>query len=506
VTDEGRASGRLRSLVAWAGIVVLALITGLAALFLAWDAWRVASHVDALGPLRTALVAVAVIAGGVALTAVVAWLAGSGPRGLRTATIVALGVVVIVRIAIAVAYDGVLSGEPGVYHGRAESLASGNCCPWEQPISRPPGYTFVLAAAYALGGPTAFAAEALNIGFAVATGLIVLALARHAYGGPAGAVALLLYGLWPAGALMVVVRIPHSVYDLAFVAAAWAVVATPPGWRWSALAGALLGISQYFRPTSFLFLPIFMLVRVWGGGRWRQLLGGAMAPMLLGFLLVLVPIMAWNLSTRGALDISTSSFGGGSLYHGTNLASGGRWSRAARAEMTQLAESSWDQSRTAQAIAIGRIRDDPVGMAALALRKQVTFWGRESYGVRYGIRRDLTGKPWAPAAVLPTIASGTFYVGLLAFTVLGLYLRRRQVDPLAALAVLVVLALSLLHGLVEVRDRYHSYAIPLLMPIAATAILAVTEGVRSRRAGRSPPAAGPPGSIEPNEGGSEAVS
>jgi hypothetical protein len=456
VTDEGRAGDRLRSLTGWAGILVLALITVVAALLLAWDAWRVFSHVDSLGPLRVALIAAAVIAGGVALTALVAWLAVSGPRGLRMATLLALATVVIVRIVVAVAYDGVLSGEPGVYHGRAESLATGSCCPWEQPISRPPGYTFVLAAAYALGGPTAFAAETLNVGFAVATGLIVMALARHAYGGPAGAVALLLYGLWPAGALMIVVRIPHSVYDLAFVAAAWAVVATPPGWRWSTLAGAVLGISQYFRPTSYLLLPLFMLARVWDGGRWRQLLGGAAIPMLLGFVLVLVPIMAWNLSTRGVLDVSTSSFGGGSLYHGTNLASGGRWSRQARAEMTQLGDTGWEQSQAAQAIAFGRIRDDPVGMAGLALRKQVTFWGRESYGVRYGIRRDLTGKPWAPAAVLPTLASGTFYVGLLAFTVLGLYLRRRRVDPLAGLAVLVVLALSLLHGLVEVRDRYHS--------------------------------------------------
>lgn len=506
MTDEGRARDRLRSLVAWTGILVLALITIMAALFLAMDAWRVIRHVDSLGELRGVLVAAAVIGAGVVLTALVAWVAGSGSRGPRSATLLALAVVVVVRVVIALAYDGVLSGEPGVYHGRAESLASGTCCPWEQPISRPPGYTFLLAAAYALGGPTAFAAETLNIGFAVATGLLVMALARHAYGAPAGAVALLLYGLWPAGALMIVVRIPHSVYDLAFVAAAWAVVATPPGWRWSALSGVLLGVSQYFRPTSFLLLPFFLLVRAWDGGRWRQLLGGAMAPMLLGFLLVLVPIMAWNLSTRGVLDISTSSFGGGSLYHGTNVASGGRWSRAARLEMTKLAETSWDQSRTAQSIAFERIRDDPVGIAALGLRKQVTFWGRESYGVRYGIRRELTGKPWAPAAVLPTLASGTFYVGLLAFSVLGLYLHRHRLDPLAALAVLVVLALSLLHGLVEVRDRYHSYAIPLLMPIAATAVLAVAAELRSRRAGRAPPPPGPTGSIERNEGGIEASS
>jgi hypothetical protein len=203
---------------------------------------------------------------------------------------------------------------------------------------------------------------------------------------------------------------------------------------------------------------------------------------------VLVPIMAWNVSTRGALDISTSSFGGGSLYHGTNLASGGRWSRAGHDQIAALGDDAWEESRAAQAAAIGRIRDDPVGMTALALRKQVTFWGRESYGVRYGIRRELTGRPWAPAAVLPALASGTFYVAVLILTALGLYLHRRRTDALSGLLVLVVLGLSLLHGFVEVRDRYHSYAIPLLLPVAASAVVAVAEGVRRRRSRRSPPA------------------
>ena len=32
--------------------------------------------------------------------------------------------------------------------------------------------------------------------------------------------------------------------------------------------------------------------------------------------------------------------------------------------------------------------------------------------------------------------------------------------------------MSLMHGLVEVRDRYHAYLVPLLMPIAAVALAA----------------------------------
>ena len=42
-----------------------------------------------------------------------------------------------------------------------------------------------------------------------------------------------------------------------------------------------------------------------------------------------------------------------------------------------------------QQLAIGRLRDDPLGIIVLAIRKQDTLWGRESYGIRYGIRREL---------------------------------------------------------------------------------------------------------------------
>jgi hypothetical protein len=128
-----------------------------------------------------------------------------------------------------------------------------------------------------------------------------------------------------------------------------------------------------------------------------------------------------------------------------------------------------------QQLAFGRLRDDPLGFVALAIRKQDTLWGKESYGIRYGIRRELATQPSAPRAVLPTLASGGFYAALLGLTALGLYLRRRQTDALTALVVVAALTMSLMHGLVEVRDRYHAYLVPLLMPIAAFAVTTLVE-------------------------------
>ena len=49
------------------------------------------------------------------------------------------------------------------------------------------------------------------------------------------------------------------------------------------------------------------------------------------------------------------------------------------------------------------------------------------------------------------------------------------------LLILTALMVTLIHGYVEVRDRYHSYVIPLLMPVAAFAIATIV----NRRAHRS---------------------
>jgi hypothetical protein len=465
--------------MSWVGILGFGAIAVVAAAHLAVDAWQVVTHIGSLAALRVLLVALAILGGGLLWALVVTRLAGLDRRGAFIATAAALLTLVAVRLIIAWAYDGTLSGEPGVYDRQAAELATGTCCPWEQPIDRPPGYAFLLAGAYAVLGRSAFAGEALNIVFAVATGLIVMELARGLYGRQAGIVALLLYALWPAGALMITVRIPHSAYDLAFVAAAWTVVASPRGWPGSTVGGLLLGLSQYLRPTTFVLLPAFILARAWAARRWRAEIVATVAPMLLAFLLVLVPVIAWHLSTRGVLDISTSAYGGSSLYHGTNVASGGRWSERASRELTAIAgDEQWARTRAGQQLAIGRLRDDPIGIVALAIRKQATLWGREAYGIRYGIRRELASAPSQPQSVLPTLASGTFYSALLSLTALGLYVRRRQADALTALIILATLTMSVLHGLVEVRDRYHAYLVPLLMPIAAVGLSAIVLRMR----------------------------
>ncbi len=259
-------TARLQRAVGWFGVAFFAALALVATAYLLFDTWRVATHISSLASVRVALVSAVVILVAAVLVAVMTWFAGRSPRGATVVTVVALLTLVLVRVVIAVAYDGVLSGEPGIYTRLAANMAAGDCCLWDTAIDRPPGYVLILAAAFAVGGQTPAVAEGLNIAMALATGLFVLALARRLYGPRVGAVAVLLYAIWPAGALMITAALPHTSYELAIAAGAWAVVAGPRGWKGSALAGGILGLSQYLRPTTMLLLPIFLAARTLG--RW----------------------------------------------------------------------------------------------------------------------------------------------------------------------------------------------------------------------------------------------
>ena len=462
------------------------VVAALATVHLARDVIAVATHVTSLASLREIAVAAAVIVGGAAWLAIVARLASRPGDGARLAIAAAFATLVIVRLAVAFAYDGEMGGEGGVYHNRA--------------LSRPRWAVLRGGAGRPTDGLPGHARGRLRdrrpdddrgrdpstCCSRSASGSRSSRSPSGTYGARVGAIAVTCYALWPAGALVITARLPETAYDLAIVVAAYAAVATRQGWRGSALTGVLLGLSQYIRPTSPALIPAFVLARIWPGAPWRRILGGALAPMLVTFLIVLVPIMAWNLSTRGVPDISTSAYGGKSLHHGTDVRSGGRWSRRAANELKAIAGAdTWEHSRVGLAHRdSGGIRDDPVGIGLLALRKQYTLWGSETYGVRYGIRRELAGQPWLPRSVMPSLASGVFYVAITAATALGLYLRRHRPDALSALLIATALSISLIHSLVEVRDRYHSYAMPLLMPIAAVAIVAVLTRVALAPVGR----------------------
>jgi len=473
----------LRSLLVWAGIVTLAVIALLATLHLIADLTAILTTPAGRSTnlLRLAVVFVMALAGG-GLAVLVVWLAGRGGRREWMAIAIGLVVLIAVRVFVAVMLDGGAQGEPRTYRLMAESLLT----PEPDLMGRPVGYAALLAGAYSVISDRQLAAEIVNLLLAVLTGGIVLALARGLYGARVAAVALLGYALWPAGAMMIVVSVPQTAFDLAVVAAAWAAVAAPPGWRGSAVTGAIVGMAQYLRPTAMILLPAYIIARLWPGAPWRRLLDGAILPATAAFLLVLVPVMVYNLDRLGSPSISTSDFGGHSLFMGTYEPSGGRFDREANELLIELAGNDpAARSEKGMELALERIRDDPTGVAGLAVRKQDTLWGTEHYGVQYAVAQHLRDRPEHPRAVMPMVLSQAFYAVLMLAATVGVFQLRREPGPLIPLAVLLVWAVAAIHALLEVRDRYHSYVIPVLLPFAALALVTLLEQVE-RRVARSP--------------------
>jgi hypothetical protein len=479
---------RLRAALVWAGLATLVALTSLAAAHLVIDGGAVLGIRGGWWAVAGRLAPVALLGLlGLLLAMLVSWLAGAGRRRELMAIVIGLGTLVVIRVFVSSQLDSGRLGEPGVYLSMAESFLS----PSPDFMGRPMAYSAALAAAFALIEDRQLGIETVNLLLALLVGAVVLGIARGLYGARVGALALLGYALWPAGALMTVVSIPQTAFDLAVAASAWAAVATPPGWRGSALVGALLGLAQYLRPTTPALLPAFILARLWPGGGRRQLAVAVLVTSA-AFLVVLAPVVAYNVARTGTPSISTSDYGGHTLFIGTNVASGGRFSEEANDELVRLAGSDLlARSQAGTEIALQRIREDPVGIATLAVRKQDTLWGTEHFGVQYGIRQSLADRPQHPDATTPLLLSQGFYVLVLAGATGGLWLVRRRPDALVPLAVVLIWTVAAIHALLEVRDRHHAYVVPLLLPLAALALVTLCDRIARRLARRPARREGP---------------
>ncbi len=266
---------------------------------------------------------------------------------------------------------------------------------------------------------------------------------------------------------MTSVRLTETTYTVSLLLAVLAVMqgarrARP---RDHALAGGLLGVSQYFRPTSLFLLPAFLLAATWPGaaGRRPVLLGAV--TVALAFLAVLLPVVEYNGRTHGELSVSTSAYGGWSLWVGANQEHGGRWNPADWEALFQLTDGTvWDDSKAAGPLGVQRIREDPVGFALLGIDKFHSMWGSEAYGVDFAVASRSAA---LPEYTFLTLISQIFYAVVTVAAALALIARRQSLDQLGLLIVTVTLTVALMHVLVEVRDRYHAYLVPLFIALAA---------------------------------------
>lgn len=474
---------RARWLFAWLGVAGVGLIALDATRVLVTDGIRTVRALEQPPVLPGLLLAAVAICGVVAAVLVAARLPDAGRRGEVAALGLGLALTVGLRIALAATLDSPLTGEATFYDEMAHGVLNGQCCF----ADRPTGYPILLAGAYALIGRGALAGELLNLVAAVVTGLAIYALVRAVLGPRAAVIAVVIHAVWPAGVLMSNTRFTETVYIAGLLLSILAAVGTRPGAAGSAASGLLLALSQYIRPTSLALAPALLLGRLWPSAPWRNALVSTVGPFVLALLLVLLPVLDHNLRAHGEVSPLTSSFGGWSLFVGTNQGkSGGRWNRADWELLPTLSpDDTWRDSKVAGQLGIERIRENIPGFVRLAARKFHTTWGGEDYGVQYAYTRRADRAEFTFLNLL----SQAFYVAVTALAALSLFLNRHRLDRLAALTVGATLLTIATHVFLEARDRYHAFLVPLFVCLAAGLI---AQWIDSRRLVRRPAPSGTP--------------
>ena len=387
----------------------------------------------------------------------------------RQLGLVGLGLVVALRGAILLALDAPLANDGRAYAELARWLTDGNCCF----ADRPTGYPALLAGAYALVGEGGAAHELLNVAFAVAGGWFLYDLAREAAGRTAAALALFAYAAMPALVLLTPLLLTDTVYATLLLAMCWTatrVLRDRARWAaWAAATGLLLAASQYVRPIGpALLLPLVGAPLLWARPWRRAALSAVLVATVFGG--AMLPAIGHNLSAHGDLSISTSSYGGWSLYMGTNQASKGRYNDADAAFIASLPGANlWEQSELAGRLGLERIGADPIGFAGLAVRKFTIMWGTEEHAVIFAFRPE--GRARGTLAGIDLLAQAAYLALLLAAAAgLAVALRRGPPHPALLLAAGLVLAQVAVHTFLEVKPRYHAQAEPLLILLAVPAL------------------------------------
>lgn len=456
-----------RSLIA-AGIVLFGSVALVASAKTAEDvavAWRSGGAV----PIVLSALALAAVSATVVLMARIAVRRPDRELHLIGAGLV---LVVVVRLATAFLIDAPVDRDMRYYDTAAAGILGGACC-FE---SRPMGYPLLLAGAYGVIGRGALAGEALNILAALAGAILLAAVARRWFGGAAASVAIALYACWPAAALMTTARMSETVYSSQLVMAVATAALGGTGWRWGTITGAMIGLSQYVRATSIALVPAFGLARIVGRGRSARAIAADVAALVLSSLLILVPVAVHNLRAHRELSVQTHSYGGLSLWQGTDQGSGGRFSIETWEAYPHLSPGDlWEDGKVAARLGTARIVEDPIGFLGLQLQKFPFTWGSEDYGILFAFGSDA---PSGPRETFARILAQGFYAAVAVLATVTLWARRRlDIDPLTALAIGLSVITAGIHVFLEARERYHMYVVPLILALAA---IGITTAVASR--------------------------
>jgi 4-amino-4-deoxy-L-arabinose transferase-like glycosyltransferase len=357
----------------------------------------------------------------------------------------------------------------------------------------PPGYPFLLGALFWLGfhspitDDTLRLATGLNVLLDTANILLLFLVVRRLFGNRPALVAAAIYAVYPnAVAGTAIIR-----YETSFVFLTLAVLLlvlhTPmPGGvvarRRLVLLGLVIGAIAYVRPTIALLVPALAIAWRVAGASWKRTLGQAAALTVL----VVVTLVPWTVRNAVRMDspVLVSTGIGPALCASRHPGAHGEFIPAtldryclADNEGFSREEAEVRNNSESTRTAIEFVLEHPVSEV------NQWFWRtNEAYqGDHDAVEEaeDEIPPPWLDV-LLP--AADGIYFAVLALALLGAvaWADRRRPDRLVVLLFACGLAVVplLLHG----DPRYKAPLIPLLIGMAAVALVTAWDGLRAARA------------------------
>ena len=374
------------------------------------------------------------------------------------------------------------------YSQQAAAIAGGAWLDYAPgPFWQPPLYPWLLGAIHWLAGDGFFlAARLLQAALGALSCALLFLLGNQWFGRRVGLVAsaaLAAYGpaiYFDAELLPAVVATPLLLGVLLLVTTA----CQRPGWHWWLGSGLLLGLAAINVPTILVLAPV-LLVWIWWHDDPPRRRARCCLLLLAGLGAAILPVTARNYLVGGDL-VLISWNGGVNFFVGNNAdqaaTTGARPGQAWLELVAEAREAGYRNGSENSSYFYGRalrfIVDDPLRYAALVAEKTGQFWSGDEIGRNRNIyfQRNYSAllalALWKQGVAFPFgIVSPLALAGI----VLVVLRRPRQRLPAAA-------ALAYATGVILffVTARYRMPVLPLLLLLAAAAVLWLIDEARRR--------------------------
>ncbi|HXG89638.1 MAG TPA: tetratricopeptide repeat protein [Vicinamibacterales bacterium] len=387
-------------------------------------------------------------------------------------------------------YLTVLMGDSRGYDAWAQRLAGGD---WvgSEVFYQAPLYPYFLGLIYALVGRDLLIVRLVQASIGALSCVAVAYGVSRLVSRRAGLVAGVMLALYPP-AIFFDGLIQKSVLDVLLISAAIALLGTlvesrQRGSTWLAL-GATMAALSLTRENALLLVAVVALWAIWRDGHHPHT-RRTIAPYAAGLAIVLLPVVVRNFAVGGGIYLTTSQFGS-NLYIGNNPAADGSYMSLRpgrgspefeRLDATELAEQATGRTLSPAQVSsywTGRTLDyittapgDWLGLVAkkarlLISRTELVDTESQESHAEYSWPLRWFGRAWHFGLLFPLSLAGAIL----------LWPQRARLWVLYALTATYAISVIAFY----VVARYRLPLVPLLLPFAATTVVAVWDAIRNR--------------------------